>query len=125
MKRILVVDDEQSVVSAIAKELRGAGYEVMTAADGEAGLAAVRSQKPDLILMDLLLPKLDGWQACQQLKRDPQTQTIPIVMFSGLIEKDYERQTSEMGDAFLAKPLDFNKLLPTVRVLLKEPAVSK
>jgi DNA-binding response OmpR family regulator len=125
MKRILVVDDEPAVLNTLCKELRGAGYEVITAADGEAALAAARAQKPDLILMDLLLPKLDGWQVCQELKRDPAQRAVPIVMFSGLIEKDYERQASEMGDAFLAKPVDFKKLLPTVRLLLKESAAAK
>ena len=125
MKRILVVDDEQNVLNTISKELKGAGYEVMTAADGESALAAAHSQKPDLILMDLLLPKMDGWRVCQDLKRDPQFQAIPIIMFSGLIERDYEKQATEVGDAFLSKPLDFKKLMPTVRGLLKEAPASK
>lgn len=125
MKRILVVDDEQNVLNTICKELKGAGYEVITAGDGESALTAARSQKPDLILMDLMLPKMDGWRVCQELKRDPQYQAIPIVMFSGLIDKDYERQATEVGDAFLAKPVDFKKLLPTVRGLLKESPAPK
>ncbi|MGH6628325.1 MAG: response regulator, partial [Burkholderiales bacterium] len=100
-----MVDDEQNVLNTICKELKGAGYEVVTAGDGEAALAAARSQKPDLILMDLMLPKMDGWRVCQELKKDPQFQGIPIVMFSGLIERDYEKQVSEVGDAFLAKPV--------------------
>lgn len=119
-KKILVVDDSPEVVKAIQNTLHKNGYETSTATNGEQALKAVAAEKPDLIFLDLVLPRIDGWRVCQKLKTDPLYKDIPIVMLSGLIDEEYGKQGVEAGDAFLGKPIDSEKLIATVKTLLRE-----
>ena len=103
--RILVVDDEPDIVHLIAWHLRGAGHTVDTAADGWQALERVRLEPPELILLDLMLPDLDGFGVCEILRRDPSTATIPIVVLSAWSSDESKRLALELGTLdYIVKP---------------------
>ena len=118
-KKILIVEDDPQQMKFVSEILERKGFSILRASDGEEALELARSQKPDLILLDLVLPKTDGWRVCQKLKQDESYKAIPIVLMSGLIQEEYESQGAELGDAFLAKPVESEKLLGVVRQFLK------
>ena len=118
-KKILVVDDDPAILTMVAEKLKENGYAVVTAKDGEETLKVVSAEKPDLIILDLVLPKLDGWRVCQKLKRDELYKRIPIVLLSGLIDDESGIQSMEEGDAFLGKPINEKKMLTIVKGLLE------
>ena len=95
------------------------GFEVLVAGDGEKGCAAALAERPDIILMDLELPGMDGWEAARRLKSDPQTRDIPIIALSAhVLAGARERALAAGCDEFDAKPVDFDRLLATIRRLL-------
>jgi two-component system alkaline phosphatase synthesis response regulator PhoP len=113
-KKILVADDE-FYVRDIVKGALEEDYIVLEASDGEEAIDIARKQRPSLVLMDILLPKLDGISACYLLKSDASTKAIPIVMISGRtdrIDQDYSREIG--ADGYLAKPFDIQELLDKV-----------
>jgi CheY-like chemotaxis protein len=112
--RILIVDDEPAVADLIEAVLVGEGYTVAIARDGVQGLLLARDWRPDLILMDVMLPGVDGGTAIRRLKSDPQTADIPIVAMSA--GRTIRRQSEELSDAdaALAKPFDIDALLAQV-----------
>jgi CheY-like chemotaxis protein len=101
-KTVLIVDDEQSVVDAVSHLLRAAGFGVRTARDGNAAVEEIKRHAPDLVLSDVGMPQLNGFQMCRQLKSDPQTSEVPVVLMS---------QRSEPADAFWAKQVGALALL--------------
>ena len=117
--KILVVDDEAAIRKSLETRLAANGYSVLTAADGEEALQLTHSQHPDLILIDLMLPKIDGWRVCQQLKTDANFKHVPIIILSGLLQEDDDQPDVELADAYLAKPFQPEQLLATVKKLLK------
>jgi DNA-binding response OmpR family regulator len=116
--RILVVDDEQAVADLIEVVLVGEGYTVAIARDGAQGLQLARDWNPDLILMDVMLPGVDGGTAIRRLKSDSETADIPIVAMSA--GRTIRRQSEELNeaDAVLSKPFDIDALLAQVNFLL-------
>jgi len=82
MAKILIVDDEIQLIQMVQMRLEANGYEVVTANDGVEGLKKVKSENPDLIILDIMMPKMDGFEACDLLKKDPQTSQIPIIFFN-------------------------------------------
>lgn len=113
--KILVVDDNQTNVELICMHLKPFNYEIEKAYDGEQALAAVEKEAPSLILLDLMMPKLSGYEVCQKLKSDPRTALIPIVIVTALRELDDKIKAMELGaDDYLIKP--FNKIELTTRV---------
>jgi CheY-like chemotaxis protein len=112
--RILIVEDEPSVADLIEAVLSGEGYTVATARDGAQGLMLARNWNPDLILMDIMLPSVDGTTAIRRLKNDPETSDIPIVAMSA--GRNIRTQSAELADAdaALAKPFDIDALLAQV-----------
>lgn len=115
-KKILVVDDEPELVSLIAAFLGDAGYEIITAGDGEKALEMVQTNLPDLILMDIMLPKMDGWLVCQKLKADEKLKKIPTILLSGMLVADSTPDKSvEKCDYLLAKPIEMQNLLQKVQ----------
>lgn len=112
--RVLIVDDEPAVADLIEAVLVGEGYTVAIARDGAQGLLLARDWRPDLILMDVMLPGVDGGTAIRRLKSDPQTADIPIVAMSA--GRTIRRQSEELAeaDAALAKPFDIDALLAQV-----------
>lgn len=119
MAKILVVDDSPTHAANAKKILEGAGHAVMTADDGSAGIELAKSEKPDLILMDVVMPDLNGFQATRKLTQDPDTSHIPVIM---LTTKDQETDKvwgeRQGAKAYLVKPAEEKILLSTVDSLL-------
>ncbi len=109
--KILVVDDDPLILDVLVRLLKREGYEAFTARDGLEALQAVADTLPDLILLDVKLPKLDGFSVCQRLKNDERTALIPVTMLTGLEEQEHRRRGMEVGaDDFLTKPLEHSLL---------------
>ena len=118
-RRVLLVDDEPSIVKMVAKRLEMAGYEVLTATDGEDGLTKARIGKPDVIILDLMIPKLSGLEVCTALKQDPAYRHIPIIMFTGKGQSMDEILCREAGaNAYINKPHGSQEILEQIEVLL-------
>ncbi len=121
-KRILIVDDEEDILSVLKFRLEANNYETLTASDGQEGLNKARTEKPDLIILDLMLPKLDGYKVCRMLKFDESYKAIPIIMFTARVQQKDEELGKEMGaDAYVTKPFEPEVLLEKIRQLLRKP----
>ena len=118
-KRILVVDDDQGILKVIKIHLEANGYETVVASDGEEAFKEVERQKPDLVVADLIMPNLNGWWLSQKLKEDLRFKEIPLILLSGLLDKDGPPEGNEVGDYYMAKPLKFDKLLAKIKELIK------
>lgn len=119
MTKILIVDDSPTELHVLSKILRQGGHEVVTASDGEAGIAAAKSQGPDVILMDVVMPGINGFQATRKLSRDPKTQHIPVLMVTTKDqETDREWGMRQGAKGYLVKPVDGRELLDTIGALL-------
>jgi CheY-like chemotaxis protein len=116
MSKLLIVDDEVAILEALTDILSVEGYEVVTAANGAEGLEHVRKDRPDLILLDLMMPVMDGQEMLRRLKEDAALRSIPVVVMSaGRVSK------SELqGSRFLAKPFELDDLLNTVAAELNK-----
>jgi len=122
-KRILVVDDEPATVEMIADFLKSHDYEVLAAYDGKEGLHKARAEKPNLIILDVMMPKLDGYKVCWLLKFDRKYSHIPIIILTArAAPSDRETSLKSGADAYLVKPLDPMRLLAMIRKLLREEA---
>ena len=104
-KRILVAEDEPDNRRIVVRVLTVEGYETLEAADGQAAVALARREHPDLIMMDLAMPGMDGWEAARQLKADPETADIPIIALTAFAMRGDEERAREAGcDGYLSKP---------------------
>jgi DNA-binding response OmpR family regulator len=120
-KRILVVDDESELVKAIQIRIELAGYEILVACNGREGLEKARKEKPDLIILDLMLPKMDGYKVCAMLKHDARYMKIPIIMLTARAQESDEKLGYECGaEAFITKPFQHEAVLAKIKELLKE-----
>jgi adenylate cyclase len=118
--RILVVDDTPANVHILKLRLAAQGYDVLTAADGEAALAAARESQPDLILLDVMMPKVDGLEVCRQLRADPAFPFTPIIMVTAKADpKDVVAGLEAGGDEYLTKPVDQIALVARVKSMLR------
>lgn len=121
--RVLVVDDEPDLVRILQFGLKAAGYDVEVAADGQEGLKKARELRPDIILLDLMLPKLDGYKVCRLLKFDERYKHIPIMILSARTQEGDQALAHEMGaNQFVTKPYDFKEILSLVASMLKASA---
>jgi CheY-like chemotaxis protein len=119
MRTILLVEDHELSRDALSRRLLRRGYRVALAEDGQQGIAMARSERPDLILMDLGLPKVDGWEATRLLKSDIATRHIPIIVLSAhATTNDREMAISAGSDEFDCKPVKFDRLLEKIELLL-------
>jgi CheY-like chemotaxis protein len=119
MPKILLVEDNEMNRDMLTKRLQRRGYEVVVAVDGVDGLALARSQTPDLILMDMSLPILDGWEATRQLKADPSTRAIPVIALTAhAMDGDQERARAAGCDDYDTKPIELVGLLAKMGALL-------
>ena len=117
--RILLVDDEPSIVKMVGKRLEVEGFEVLIAIDGQEGLDKARAERPDLIVLDLMLPKLNGYEVCTMLKQDTRYQGIPVVLFTAKAQEKDEKLGMECGaNAYVKKPFRAQELLEKIRALL-------
>ncbi len=118
--RILIVDDYPANVKLLERNLRAAGYDTVAAYDGEEALERVRTDKADLILLDIMLPKIDGYEVCKRLRADETTAVIPVIMITALKETEDRIRGLEAGaDDFISKPFDRAELLARVKSLLQ------
>ena len=123
-RRLLLVDDEPSIVKMVGKRLEVEGYEVVIAMDGQEALRKVQMNHPDLVILDLMLPKMNGYEVCTTLKQDPQSQHIPIIMFTAKAQERDEQLGLACGaNAYVRKPFKAQELLDQIRGLLPEPQV--
>ena len=121
MKRILIIDDEQDMLDLLRPRLEAAGYEISTALDGQEGLNKAREEKPDLILLDVMMPKMDGYQVCRFLKFDEEYKHIPIVLLTARGQAQDKETGKKVGaDGYLTKPFEKDALLDTISQLLKK-----
>ncbi len=130
--KILLADDEQDIALVARMRLEVSGYEVATAADGAEAIERFESFQPDLVLLDLRMPKLDGYQVCRMLKSNPATRSVPVIIFSASSSQALalERKCLELGaDDFVRKPYSSEELLAKVRRYLNageksEPSIT-
>ena len=123
MTRILYVEDNEDNVYMLRRRLERKGLEVVVANDGKAGIAAAERERPDLILMDLSLPGIDGWEAARRLKSSPDTQAIPIIALSAhAMTGDRERALAAGCDDYDTKPVDLRRLMAKIEALLPHGA---
>ena len=115
--RILVADDEHAITALVSEMLTFAGFEVLRAHGGAEALTLARAEKPDLILLDVMMPDLDGRDACRALKMDAELQQTPVVLFSSADEQDVHWRGAE-ANAFLQKPFSIRELPDFVRGLI-------
>ena len=124
MRKILVVDDEPDIVTVISKVFRDNGYEVITADDGQEALEKAKTEKPDLILLDLMLPIMDGYKVCGLLKNDTRYAKIPIILFTAKAQENDIKLGEEVGaDAYITKPFESEILLSKIKELIKKQHV--
>ncbi len=120
-KRILVVDDEEDLVVMISKALKHKGYEVITANDGQEGLEKAKTQKPDLIILDLMLPRISGYKVCGLLKKDARYVKIPVILFTAKAKaEDIELGKKVGADAYITKPYERDALLSKIEELIRQ-----
>jgi DNA-binding response OmpR family regulator len=119
-KRILIVDDEPHIVIPVEFLMRREGYEVTVERDGEAGLAAIRAQPPDLVILDVMMPKLNGFEVCEAVRADPALSAVRILMLTAKGREAEKKKGLELGaDGYVAKPFSTHDLVATVRSLLE------
>ena len=122
-KRILVIEDQEDLRGILRDLLTGSGYDVAEAVDGRDGVAKALSERPDLILMDIQLPVLDGYEATRQIKVDPNLKAIPIIAVSSFAMKGDEEKARASGcDSYVTKPNSPLQLLRIIRGFLGEKA---
>ena len=124
-KKILIVDDEEDIAFSLARRLTASGYEVICAEDGVEGLRRAQTDNPDLILLDLMLPKMDGFKVCRLLKFDERYKRIPIIMVSARSQEEDVTQGKETGaECYITKPFDSAALMDKIAELLGPAAAT-
>jgi two-component system alkaline phosphatase synthesis response regulator PhoP len=120
-KKILVIDDEPAVAGVIKEILQYEGYKVIVEHKGGDGLARVKKSRPDMIILDIILPDIDGYLVCEQLKSDSETKGIPIIMLTGKdMGEDFEKAMEKNADWYIVKPFDNEHLLRTIKNLFTQ-----
>jgi CheY-like chemotaxis protein len=121
-KRILIVEDQAIISNMLKMRLEANNYEAITAADGQEGLEKAQKENPSLIILDVMLPKMNGYKICQVLKADPKYKMIPIILSSGRTPQEIRKVSKEVGaDAFVSKPFEAEELLSKMKDLLENP----
>ena len=117
LESILIVDDEPGTVRVLASVLEDAGYRVDVASDGRAALEQLDARPVHLVLLDYLMPNLDGCETLRAIRKDPRTASLPVIMMSGMAESMIERRCRSAYDLFLRKPFSLDDLLAAVRAM--------
>ena len=124
-RTILVIDDEPELVKLLDYNLTKAGYLVLSAKDGEHGLNTARKHAPDAVILDVMMPGLDGWEVCKRLRTDPSTSAIPVLMLTAKAEEGDRVLGLELGaDDYVTKPFGVRELLARVKALLRRSEIA-
>jgi two-component system alkaline phosphatase synthesis response regulator PhoP len=124
--KILVVDDEIYIVHILDFSLGMEGYDVVTALDGEQALDKLKSEKPDLIVLDIMMPKLDGYEVCKAIKSDPATKQIPVILLSAKGRNVDQKMGFDVGaDDYITKPFSPRKLVERINQLLGQSVTER
>lgn len=119
MKKILIADDHPQVVELVRVTLEGGDYEIVNTSNGEETLKKTRIEKPDLVLLDVVMPKIDGFEVCRKLKEDPQTKGIPVIMLTAKGQEVDKEKGREVGARdYVTKPFSPSTLLLKINELL-------
>ncbi len=119
-ERILVVEDESAIADLVAEALRRAGFRAETAPDGDAALTVIEASPPDLVVLDLMLPKLDGWEVCRRMREEERTAAIPVILLTARRDERDVVAGLEIGaDDYLRKPFSLAELIARVRARLR------
>jgi CheY-like chemotaxis protein len=122
MQRILLVEDNEMNRDMLSRRLERRGFEVLIAVDGQQGLELARAHKPDLVLMDMSLPVMDGWEATRQLKASPDTRSIPVIALTAHAMSGDRERAMEVGcDDYDTKPIELPRLMEKIQTLLARP----
>lgn len=120
MKKILIVDDEIDVVEVVAVLLEHEGYEILKAYDGQEALEVVENSNPDLIILDIMMPKIDGVEVCKRMRKQEKLKDIPIVMFSAKLSAIDKKESFDAGaDGFISKPFNARGFIAGIKTYLE------
>ena len=115
-KKILIMEDEPDALMMLSMALKSAGYVVFGAPDGEEGLKIFREEKPDMVILDVVMPKMDGWEVLQRIKAGLKSKRVPVIMLTGKSEDEDKVKGYDHGaDFYVTKPYSIQKLLPIIR----------
>jgi DNA-binding response OmpR family regulator len=117
--RVLIVDDNRSLVVAVERVLQKEGFDVLTAFDGHEGLEKARAEKPDLIILDIMMPNMDGYTACHEIKTGASTKNIPVVMLTALEYELNKELAKRLGaNGYITKPIDSQVMMDAIKPFL-------
>ena len=120
-KKILAIDDENDVLVIIKSALKSEGYDVLTANNGYDGLAIAQDDKPDLILLDLMMPEMDGFEVLENLRDNETTMDIPVIVLTGLSERGKIREALDKGvNYYIMKPFEYHDLISKVKLAIED-----
>ena len=122
--RILLIDDDVDLRTSLAEALQEVGYRVTSAENGQLALTALQTETPDLILLDLLMPVMNGWQFCRAMKQDSRVAAVPVIAMSAAVSKDPSSPYFIEVDDFVAKPLELDDLLAKITAVLSRSSTS-
>lgn len=123
MPRILIIEDNEENREALARRLQRRGYDIVVAGDGQQGVEMAKSEKPDLVLMDMNMPILDGWRASQMIRTDPDTEQLPIIgLTAHALEGDREKALQAGCSDYHTKPVEFSQLMTQIELLIRNGA---
>ena len=125
MKRVLLVEDHEEIWDFLSRRLKRRGYDVIVATDGQQGVEKARAERPDIVLLDMNLPIMDGWTAAGMIKSSPDTARIPIIALTAhAMSGDKEKALAAGCDDYHPKPIDFTKLLTQIDALITSGAAA-
>jgi phosphate regulon transcriptional regulator PhoB len=120
MKKILITDDERDIVDLISYNLEKEGFSIIKAYDGEKALSLIRTQKPDLIILDLMLPRINGLDVCKAIRKNPETSALPVIMLTAKTDETDKVTGLEVGaDDYITKPFSVKELVARVRAVMR------
>lgn len=123
MARVLAVDDDPTILRLLQVNLEMEGHEVLTAENGQSALAAIRADRPEVVLLDVMMPEMDGFQVCEAVRADPDIADTPIVFVSARAQQsDLDRGYASGADGYITKPFDPLELIETIERLAAGPA---
>ena len=122
-QKILAIDDESDMLLLVSSALRAEDYDVITASNGKDGLELANTEKPDAIILDVMMPEMSGFEVLEQLRLNPETQQLPVIMLTGISERSKIQSALDLGTGYyIIKPFEVSDLVGKVRVVLKEAA---